>query len=65
LPATYANFLIVNGAILMPTYGSDIKDRLARNQLQQAFPDRQIINIDCRVLIEQHGSLHCVTMQYH
>lgn len=64
LPATYANFLIVNGAVLMPTYGSLFKDEMAQNQLQLAFPDREIVMVDCRILIEQHGSLHCVTMQY-
>ena len=63
LPATYANFLIINGAVLMPFYGSP-KDRLAEIQLQSAFPDREIIGIDCRPLIMQHGSLHCVTMQF-
>ena len=64
LPATYANFLIINGAVLMPTYNS-IKDKLAALQLQQAFPDRKIISVDCMPLIKQHGSLHCVTMQYY
>jgi agmatine/peptidylarginine deiminase len=64
LPATYANFLIMNGAVLMPTYGQPENDRLAASQLQKAFPDREIVGIDCRVLIRQHGSLHCVTMQY-
>jgi agmatine/peptidylarginine deiminase len=63
LPATYANFLIINGAVLMPTYRSP-KDEIARGQLQKAFPDREIIGIDCLALIKQHGSLHCVTMQY-
>lgn len=64
LPATYANFLIVNGAVLMPTYGQPDNDAKAREQLQKAFPDREIVGIDCRVLIRQHGSLHCITMQY-
>jgi len=64
LPATYANFLIVNGGVLMPTYGNPLKDEMAMNQLQLAFPDREIVGVNCRVLIEQHGSLHCVTMQY-
>jgi len=64
LPATYANFLIVNGAVLMPTYGQPENDALAMEQLQSAFPDREIVGIDCRVLIRQHGSLHCITMQY-
>ena len=63
LPATYANFLIINDAILMPTYSS-AKDETAKAQLQQAFPDREIIGIDCCPLIKQHGSLHCVTMQF-
>ena len=63
LPATYANFLIINGAVLMPTYHSP-KDSLAEAQLQKAFPDREIVGVDCRALIQQHGSLHCVTMQY-
>ena len=64
LPATYANFLIINGAVLMPTYQSPEKDEVARQALQYAFPDREIIGIDCLPLIKQHGSLHCVTMQY-
>ena len=63
LPATYANFLIINGAVLMPTYNSP-KDELAKQQLQKAFPDREIVGIDCNALIKQHGSLHCVTMQF-
>lgn len=64
LPATYANFLIINGAVLMPTYGQPEKDELAMSALQTAFPDREIVGIDCRVLVKQHGSLHCITMQF-
>ena len=64
LPATYANFLIINGAVLMPTYGQPDTDDLARRQLQKAFPKYDIVPIDCRVLIRQHGSLHCSTMQF-
>lgn len=63
LPATYANFLIINGAVLLPCYDSP-KDERAKVALQRAFPDREIVGIDCRPLIRQHGSLHCVTMQY-
>lgn len=63
LPATYANFLVINDAVLYPTYGSP-KDELAREQLQKAFPDREIVGIYCLPLLKQHGSLHCVTMQY-
>lgn len=63
LPATYANFLIINGAVLVPTYGVP-QDQTALDALRPVFPDREIIGINCRMLIEQHGSLHCVTMQY-
>ncbi len=64
LPATYANFLIMNDAVLLPFYNDKVKDEEARIQLQKAFPTKEIIGIDCSVLIRQHGSLHCVTMQY-
>lgn len=64
LPATYANFLIINGAVLVPTYQSPAKDAEALHLLGSCFPDRDIIGIDCSPLILQHGSLHCVTMQY-
>lgn len=63
LPATYANFLIINNAVLVPFYSSP-KDKIAERQLRKAFPGREIIGIDCRPLIRQHGSLHCVTMQF-
>ena len=64
LPATYANFLIVNGAVLVPTCNQTNKDKEAIAMLGLAFPEREIIPIDCRTLILQHGSLHCSTMQY-
>lgn len=64
LPATYANFLIMNGAVLMPTYNNPTLDAEAKSQLQQAFPNHEIVGIDCRVLVRQHGSLHCCTMQF-
>ncbi|MEY8629382.1 agmatine deiminase family protein [Bacteroides nordii] len=64
LPATYANFLILNDAVLYPTYDQPEKDKRAEEVLQEAFPGYDIIGIDCRALIRQHGSLHCVTMQY-
>jgi len=63
LPATYANFLIINGAVLLPFYNSP-KDEIAKAALKYAFPDREVIGINCLPLIKQHGSLHCVTMQY-
>ena len=63
LPATYANFLVCNGAVLMPTYGQPEKDALAIDCIKEAYPDRDIVGIDCTPLIKQHGSLHCATMQ--
>lgn len=64
LPATYANFLILNQQVLYPTYNQPANDERAKGVLQAAFPDKDIIGIDCRALIKQHGSLHCITMQY-
>ncbi len=63
LPATYANFLIMDTVVLMPTYCTE-KDFIAKKQLQKAFPNKEIIGVDCQTLIKQHGSLHCITMQY-
>ena len=62
LAASYANFLIVNGAVLMPAYG-DAADTEAAAVLARAFPDREIVQVPCRPLIWQNGSLHCITMQ--
>lgn len=62
LAASYANFLIINGAVLMPAYG-DAADEAAAAVLAQAFPDREIVQVPCRPLIWQNGSLHCITMQ--
>lgn len=63
LPATYANFLIINGAVLVPVYGVK-QDEEALGVLRGCFPDREVIGINCRALIEQHGSLHCISMQF-
>jgi agmatine deiminase len=62
LPATYANYLVINGAVLVPTY-DDPADEQALAVIGTAFPGREIVGIDCTPLIFQHGSLHCVTMQ--
>lgn len=62
LPATYANFLIINHAVLLPVYNVP-EDEEAIRIMSTIFPDREIIALDCRPLIYQHGSLHCVTMQ--
>ncbi len=63
LPATYANFLIINKAVLVPTYGV-AQDENALEILRGCFPDRDVIGLDCRPLIWQHGSLHCISMQF-
>jgi agmatine/peptidylarginine deiminase len=63
LPATYANFLIINGAVIVPVYDNPEKDRMACEIIQSAFPDRTIIPIDATVIVRQHGSIHCCTMQ--
>ena len=65
LPATYANYLIVNGAVLVPTYKQPDLDAEAMRIIGEAFPDREIVGIDCCAVIKQHGSLHCCTMQYY
>ena len=63
LPATYANFLIINGAVIVPVYDNPEKDRMACEIIQSAFPNRTIIPIDATVIVRQHGSIHCCTMQ--
>lgn len=63
LPATYANYVIINGAVIYPTYNQPDNDAEAERVIRAAFPDRDIIGIDSRTVIRQHGSLHCCTMQ--
>lgn len=63
MPATYANFLFVNGALLVPIYGTS-RDEEAITVLQRALPERKIVGVNCYNLIRQHGSLHCATMQF-
>ncbi len=62
LPATYSNYLVINDAVLVPCY-QDAADNEALKIIGSCFPERDIIGIDCRALIKQHGSLHCITMQ--
>jgi agmatine deiminase len=62
LPAGYANFLIINGAVLAPTYDDPV-DTQALECLRACFPGREVIGIPSLPLIRQYGSLHCVTMQ--
>ena len=63
LPATYANFLIINNVVILPTYNQPENDKKAAEQLQKAFPEHRIVGVDARTVIKQHGSLHCLTMQ--
>lgn len=63
LPATYANFLFVNGGVIVPTYGVK-EDEEALDIFRKTFPKREVIAVDCSVLVRQHGSLHCVTMNF-
>ncbi len=63
LPATYANFLIVNNAVILPVYNQPLKDRMAADLIHAAMPEYHVVPVDCRTLVRQHGSLHCSTMQ--
>lgn len=63
LPATYANYLVTENVIFMPSYAQPKNDKLASDMLRIAFPQHKIITVDCRSLLRQHGSLHCATMQ--
>jgi len=62
LAASYANYLIVNGAVLVPAYGDKADDEAARI-IGTAHPGREVVQVPCRALIWQNGSLHCITMQ--
>ncbi len=63
LPASYANFLVINDAVLLPTYRVPQDDE-AMQVIRKAFPTREVVGIDCREIIRQNGSLHCLTMQF-
>lgn len=63
LPATYANFLFVNNAVLVPTYGVK-QDKKALDIFRKTFTNREVVEVDSSTLIRQHGSLHCVTMNF-
>lgn len=64
LPATYANYLVMDSAVLVPTYAQPEADALALRVVAEAYPGREIVGVDCRALVRQHGSLHCATMQF-
>ena len=63
LPATYTNYLVINGAVLFPTYRQDKSADAAMKLLHQAFPDREIIPIDCYDILLEGGALHCLSQQ--
>lgn len=64
LPATYANFLVINSAVIVPTYRQPDLDDLAMSLIGNVFPGREVIGIDATTMIRQHGSIHCLTMQF-
>ncbi len=64
LPATYANFLFLNNALLLPSYNTKTDEKVI-TIFEKTFPNRKIIPIDCSILIRQHGSLHCVSMNFY
>lgn len=63
LPASYANYLITPDKIFMPVYSQAANDALACNTVRVAFPEHEVVPVECSTLIKQHGSLHCATMQ--
>ena len=63
LPANYANFLIINQAVLVPSY-DDPMDQVALEQLRKCFPEHEIVAVPCKPIVHQYGSLHCMTMQF-
>ena len=54
----------MNGAVLVPFYEDGDANERARKKLQEVFPEREVVGIDCRILLTQNGSLHCCTMQF-
>lgn len=63
LPATYANYLVTPTHIFMPTYNQPANDKMACEIVKVAFPEHEVVPVECLTLIKQHGSLHCATMQ--
>jgi agmatine deiminase len=63
VPASYANFLIINGAVLMPTFRQPRRDAEAGQVIAACFPDREVVAIDCHDLIWGLGTLHCISQQ--
>jgi agmatine deiminase len=63
LSASYANFYIANGAVIMPAFGLPEADNHAQAVLQQAFPDRQVVAVQTREIVLGGGNIHCITQQ--
>ena len=63
VPASYANFLIVNGAVLVPTFRQPRRDAIALGVIGDCFPGREIVPIDCHDIIWGLGTLHCLSQQ--
>jgi len=63
LPASYANFLVINDAVLMPAFRQPRRDAEAAEILGGCFPGREIVPIDCRELVWGLGTLHCISQQ--
>lgn len=63
LPASYVNFLIINHAVLVPTFRQHRNDDRALGIIRELFPGRQIVAIDCLDLVEEGGTLHCISQQ--
>jgi agmatine deiminase len=63
LPASYVNFLIINGGVLVPTFRQRRNDDHALGMIRELFPDREVTGIDCLELVEEGGTLHCISQQ--
>lgn len=63
LPASYANFLICNGAVIVPVFHQPKEDDRALGILREAFPGRRVVGIDARRLVIEGGAIHCITQQ--
>jgi len=63
LPASYANFLITNTAVIVPTFGQHKNDDRAMGILRECFSNRRVVGIDCRDLIMEGGAIHCISQQ--
>ncbi|MFN7343032.1 MAG: agmatine deiminase family protein, partial [bacterium] len=63
LPASYVNFLILNHAVLVPTFRQSKNDQRALGIIRELFPDREIVPVDCLDLVQEGGTLHCISQQ--